>query len=109
MSVDTLTYTLVPETENVAGKIREITYDVALSSGYPGTGHGYTLSAQKVGFTRILEASTVGANVAGIPYVGILNTASGTAPLLAIFTGSAEVTNNTDLHTITLRIRFRGN
>ena len=59
-----LTFTRIPDAEDVWGRHKTRAYDVTLDISYPAT-DGYVINAQDVGLKYLLGASVLGGNQAG--------------------------------------------
>jgi hypothetical protein len=90
-----LTFTLVPNSENISGKLREIAYDLLCDNSYP-TG-GYAILAAKFGWKQIQGGIWLGGNTAALGYVAFWNVQTGKLEVLrsAGFTPAGTVATPT--------------
>src|SRR5258708_13670582 len=111
--VDQLTFVLNKAAENVNGKLLERYAAVALSWAYPNTGAtlGYTfpvaLATQygQLGIRTLIAVEQVACNTAGKTYTARWDSQAGK---LHIYVNGTEVSDNSNLSTITLTLKLTG-
>lgn len=105
MANDSLTFHAVQNREDVWGRTRTNVFDVTLSDSYPAG--GYTLSPALVGMKVVHCIFLVGGVTAALTYLVFRNTSTGKLMIITNTSG-LEVAGDTDLSTLTLRLRFEG-
>jgi len=109
MAVDAITFSVIKGAENVNGKLLEQFVDATFSSSYPVAGYSfpYALNTQygQLGIRALLAVYDIAYNTAGLAY----NVAwDKTLGKLHVFVNGTEVTANTNLTTITIRLKISG-
>lgn len=111
MSVDTLTFSVIQDAENVSGRLLERVAEVTLSAGYPTGGYTFPTNLDdrygQIGIKHLIGITQIASNTAGLLFLPFWDRQAETLYILRQSTG-LEVADNTDLHTSVFRIKFVG-